>query len=83
VESCWPEGGGNGWSDTWMIAAEAKTRTAAYNGRDYIASREANAQATEYFGGHRPPSGRATSRSTPTTGESFHAGDEEYASQIW
>ena len=45
-----PEEGATGWSDTWMIASDAKSPNCAYTWLDYIASPEANAAATEYFG---------------------------------
>ena len=45
-----PDEGATGWSDTWMIASEAKSPNCAYAWLNYIASPEANAQATEYFG---------------------------------
>ena len=41
-----PDEGATGWSDTWMIASEAKNPNCAYAWLDYIASPEANAAAT-------------------------------------
>jgi putative spermidine/putrescine transport system substrate-binding protein len=75
-----PDEGTTGWSDTWMIASEAKSPNCAYAWLDYIASPEANAQATGYFG--EAPSSDAACEFREDC-ESYHAGDEEYASQIW
>ncbi len=75
-----PEEGVTGWSDTWMIGSEAASPNCAYAWLDYIASPEANATATGYFG--EAPSSIAACDFREDC-EAFHAGDEEYASQIW
>lgn len=75
-----PEEGATGWSDTWMIASKAKSPNCAYAWLDWIASPEANAQATAYFG--EAPSSQAACDFREDC-EAFHAGDEEYASKIW
>jgi spermidine/putrescine-binding protein len=75
-----PEEGATGWSDTWMIASEAKSPNCAYAWLDWIASPEVNAQATAYFG-EAPSSQEACDYRDDC--EAYHAGDEEYASQIW
>lgn len=77
-----PEEGVTGWSDTWMIASEAKNPNCAYEWLDYIASPEANAQATEYFG-EAPSNQAACDFRSEGSCESFHAGDADYASKIW
>ncbi|GAA1976564.1 ABC transporter substrate-binding protein [Microbacterium pumilum] len=75
-----PEEGATGWSDTWMIASEAKSPNCAYAWLDYIASPEANATATAYFG--EAPSSEAACDFRDDC-EAYHAGDADYASQIW
>jgi putative spermidine/putrescine transport system substrate-binding protein len=75
-----PEEGATGWSDTWMIASEAKNPNCAYAWLDYIASPEANAAATSYFG-EAPSSDQACEFRDDC--EAYHAGDADYASQIW
>ena len=75
-----PEEGTTGWSDTWMIASAAENPNCAYAWLDYIADPETNAQATGYFG--EAPSSEAACDFREDC-EAFHAGDEEYASQIW
>lgn len=77
-----PEEGATGWSDTWMIASEAKSPNCAYAWLNYIASPEANAQATEYFG-EAPSNDAACEFRSEGSCETFHAGDAEYAAQIW
>jgi putative spermidine/putrescine transport system substrate-binding protein len=77
-----PDEGATGWSDTWMIASEAKSPNCAYAWLNYIASPEANAQATEYFG-EAPSNQAACEFRSEGSCEAYHAGDEDYASQIW
>ncbi len=75
-----PEEGTTGWSDTWMIASEAASPNCAYAWLDWIASPEVNAQATGYFG--EAPSSQAACEFREDC-EAYHAGDADYASQIW
>lgn len=75
-----PEEGTTGWSDTWMISSQAKNPNCAYAWLDYIASPEANATATAYFG--EAPSSDAACEFRDDC-EAYHAGDAEYAEQIW
>ncbi|MDP3209591.1 MAG: extracellular solute-binding protein [Rhodoglobus sp.] len=75
-----PDEGATGWSDTWMIGSQAKSPNCAYAWLDYIASPEANATATAYFG--EAPSSLAACDFRDDC-EAFHAGDEAYAAQIW
>ncbi|GAA2033037.1 ABC transporter substrate-binding protein [Agromyces tropicus] len=75
-----PAEGATGWSDTWMIASDAANPNCAYEWLNYIASPEANATATSYFG--EAPSSEAACDFREDC-EAYHAGDEEYASQIW
>ncbi|MBX3098567.1 MAG: extracellular solute-binding protein [Salinibacterium sp.] len=75
-----PEEGATGWSDTWMIGSQAKSPNCAYAWLDYIASPEANAQATAYFG--EAPSSQAACAFRDDC-EAFHAGDAAYAAKIW
>jgi putative spermidine/putrescine transport system substrate-binding protein len=82
VDVVLPKEGATGWSDTWMIGSQAAHPNCAYAWLDYIASPEANAQATEYFG-EAPSNGAACEFRSAGSCESFHAGDEAYAAQIW
>lgn len=78
-----PKEGVTGWSDTWMIGSEAKSPNCAYAWLNYMASPEANAQATEYFGEAPSNQGACDFTVNPDQCEIYHAGDEEYAAQIW
>ncbi|WP_167040723.1 ABC transporter substrate-binding protein [Salinibacterium sp. ZJ454] len=82
VEVVLPDEGTTGWSDTWMIASDAESPNCAYAWLDYIASPEANGTATEYFG-EAPSNEAACDFRSAASCEAYHAGDEEYASQIW
>lgn len=75
-----PKEGTTGWSDTWMISSQAANPNCAYMWLDWIASPEANAQATGYFG--EAPSSEAACDFREDC-EAYHAGDADYASQIW
>lgn len=75
-----PEEGATGWSDTWMIASDAENTNCAYQWLNYIASPEANAEATAYFG-EAPNNPEACDYRDDC--EAYNAGDAEYASQIW
>lgn len=82
VDVTLPDEGATGWSDTWMIASAAKNPNCAYAWLDYIASPEANAQATEYFG-EAPSNQEACEFRSEGSCEAYHAGDADYASKIW
>ena len=79
VAAVLPEEGATGWSDTWMIASKAKNPNCAYAWLDYIASPEANAAATGYFG--EAPSSQAACEFREDC-EAYHAGDASYAEKI-
>ncbi|RYU10999.1 ABC transporter substrate-binding protein [Nocardioides iriomotensis] len=81
VDVTLPEEGATGWSDTWMVAAEAKHPNCAYMWMNHIVSPEANAAVAEYFG-EAPANPKACDIAAKGHCETFHAGDEEYASQI-
>lgn len=83
VDVTLPSEGATAWNDTWMLSSQAKSPNCAYAWMDYILSPEANAQATEYFG-EAPNSPQACEKTVnPKHCETFHAGDEEYAKQLW
>jgi putative spermidine/putrescine transport system substrate-binding protein len=82
VDVVLPEEGATGWSDTWMVATESQNKNCAYAWLDHIVSPEANAAVAEWFG-ESPANGKACDLTSPGHCETFHAGDEEYAEQIW
>jgi len=83
VKAILPEEGSTGWSDTWMISSHAKSPNCAYAWLNYIESPEANAQATEYFGEAPNNPGACDFASDKSFCETYNAGDEEFAKQLW
>ncbi len=83
VETILPDEGSTGWSDTWMVAAEAKHPNCAYLWMDYITSPKANAAVAEYFG--EAPSNMLACEETADENhcDTYHAGDASYADKIW
>jgi putative spermidine/putrescine transport system substrate-binding protein len=81
VDVVLPEEGATGWSDTWMVGADSPNKNCAYAWMNHIISPEANAAVAEYFG-EAPSNPNACDIASEGHCETFHAGDEEYASQI-
>ena len=82
VKSILPKEGSTGWSDTWMVAADAEHPNCAYLWSDYIASPKANAAVAEYFG-EAPANLKACEEtSNPKHCDVYHAADEAYAEKI-
>ena len=75
-----PKEGATGWSDTWMVSSKSKSPNCAYAWLDYISSPKANAEATSYFG--EAPSSQEACKFRDDC-EAYHAGDAEYAKNIW
>ena len=82
VEAILPEEGATGWSDSWMVSSTTKSPNCAYAWWNYIDSPKANAAATEYFG-EAPATPGACDFASAGFCDSYHAGDEAYAAQIW
>jgi len=83
VDVVLPEEGATGWSDTWMVGAESEHKNCAYLWMDWIASPDVNAQVAEWFGEAPGNSKACDLTADPDHCATFHAGDEEYAEQIW
>jgi putative spermidine/putrescine transport system substrate-binding protein len=84
IEGVLPDEGSTGWSDTWMIAANAKHPNCMYKWMNHMASAEANGQATVWFG-EAPTSQQACDYAeTISEGhcEITHATDEAYYDKI-
>lgn len=80
-----PEEGSTGWSDTWMIAKNAKHPNCMYLWMNHMMSPEANGQATVWFG-EAPTSPQACEYAetiAPGHCELTHATDEAYYDKIW
>jgi putative spermidine/putrescine transport system substrate-binding protein len=82
VEAFLPDEGSTGWSDTWMISADAPEPNCAYAWMDYITSPKAQAAVAEYFG-EAPANTKACDlTSDPSFCDTYHAKDAAYAAQI-
>jgi putative spermidine/putrescine transport system substrate-binding protein len=85
IEGILPEEGSTGWSDTWMIAANAKHPNCMLLWMDHMMSAEANGQATVWFG-EAPTSPQACEYAetlSPGHCELTHATDEAYYDKVW
>jgi putative spermidine/putrescine transport system substrate-binding protein len=82
VEAILPEEGSTGWSDTWMISSKTEVPNCAYAWLNHIVSPEANAAVAEWFG-EAPANSKACDLASEGFCETYHAGDEAYADQIW
>jgi putative spermidine/putrescine transport system substrate-binding protein len=78
-----PEEGATGWSDTWAISSQTESPNCAYAWLNHVASPEVNIQIAEWFGEAPGNSKACDFASDETFCETYHAGDEAYADQIW
>ena len=83
VEVTLPDEGATGWSDTWMVGSESPNKNCAYAWLDHITSPETNAEIAQWFGESPGNSKACDLIEDPTFCETYHAGDEEFADQIW
>jgi putative spermidine/putrescine transport system substrate-binding protein len=81
VDVVLPVEGSTGWSDTWMLAADAQHPNCAYLFMNHIISPEVNAVATEYFG--EAPSNAKACDINPEHCDIYHATDESYFDNVW
>jgi putative spermidine/putrescine transport system substrate-binding protein len=77
-----PKEGSTGWSDTWMIAKDAKHPNCMYKWFDWIVSPKANAQVAEYFGEAPAQTKACQETSDKSHCTTYHALDATYAAQI-
>jgi putative spermidine/putrescine transport system substrate-binding protein len=85
IEGITPEEGTTGWSDTWMMYAEAEHPNCMLMWMDHMMSPEANAQATVYFGeaATSPQACDAAEALSPGHCEAQHADEPAYWENIW
>jgi putative spermidine/putrescine transport system substrate-binding protein len=81
VEVVLPVEGSTGWSDTWMLAANAQHPNCGYLFMNHIISPEVNVVATEYFG--EAPSNAKACDLNPAHCDTYHATDETYFENVW
>ena len=82
VDGVIPTEGATGWSDTWMIAANAAHPNCMYKWMDHIVSPEVNAQVAEWFGEAPSQTKACDFTADKTFCDTYHALDADYASQI-
>ena len=85
IEAITPDEGTTGWSDTWMMAAEAEHPNCMLMWMDHMMSPEANSQATVWFGeaATSPQACEAAEELSPGHCEAQHADDAAYWENIW
>ncbi|MGH3506413.1 MAG: ABC transporter substrate-binding protein [Nocardioidaceae bacterium] len=83
VEVALPDEGATGWSDTWMVAADSEHKNCAYAWLNHIVSPEVNAAVAEWFGESPGNSKACDFIESPDHCEIYHAGDADFAEQIW
>ena len=85
IEAITPEEGTTGWSDTWMMYAEAEHPNCMLMWMDHMMSPEANAQATVWFGeaATSPQACEAAEALSAGHCEAQHADDAAYWENIW
>lgn len=83
-KSVLPEEGSTGWSDAWMLAADAQHPNCAYAWMDYTSSPEVNGQIAMNFG-MAPANGAfcETSDEAREHCDYYNATNEEYFEKVW
>jgi putative spermidine/putrescine transport system substrate-binding protein len=78
-----PKEGATGWSDTWMIAKDAKHPNCMYEWMDWIVSPKANAQVAEYFG-EAPAQEKACGETkNPNFCAEYHAEEPDFWKRVY
>ncbi|HEU5325504.1 MAG TPA: extracellular solute-binding protein [Candidatus Limnocylindria bacterium] len=85
IEATLPEEGATGWSDTWMMYAEAEHPNCMLMWMDHMMSPEANAQATVWFGEAATSEAACEAAEALSEGhcEAQHANDAAYWEKVW
>jgi putative spermidine/putrescine transport system substrate-binding protein len=82
VESTVPKEGSTGWSDTWMVAANAKHPNCMYQWMNWVVSPKINAQVAEWFGEAPAQTKACDQTSDKSFCGTYHALDRSYADRI-
>jgi putative spermidine/putrescine transport system substrate-binding protein len=85
IDAVIPDEGTTGWSDTWMMYAEAEHPNCMLMWMDHMMSPEANAQATVWFGeaATSPQACEAAEELAAGHCEQQHANDPGYWENVW
>jgi putative spermidine/putrescine transport system substrate-binding protein len=78
-----PKEGATGWSDTWMIAKNAKHPNCMYEWMNWIISPKANAEVAEYFG--EAPAQELACKETknPSFCSEYHAEEPDFWKRVY
>ncbi len=78
-----PEEGATGWSDTWMLAKNAKHPNCMYEWMNWIVSPKANAEVAEYFG--EAPAQELACKETknPNFCAEYHAEEPDFWKRVY
>jgi putative spermidine/putrescine transport system substrate-binding protein len=78
-----PEEGATGWSDTWMLAKDAKHPNCMYMWMDWIIEPKANAEVAEWFG--EAPAQELACKETENKKfcSEYHAEDPEFWDRVY
>ena len=78
-----PKEGATGWSDTWMIAKDAKHPNCMYEWMDWIISPKANAQVAEYFGEAPAQEKACEETKNPNFCSEYHAEEPDFWKRVY
>jgi putative spermidine/putrescine transport system substrate-binding protein len=78
-----PEEGATGWSDTWMVAKDAKHPNCMYKWMDWIIEPKVNAQVAEWFG--EAPAQELSCKETENKNfcAEYHAEDPKFWNRVY
>ncbi len=78
-----PKEGATGWSDTWMLAKDAKHPNCMYEWMDWIIEPKVNAQVAEYFG--EAPAQELACKETknPKFCSEYHAEEPDFWKRVY
>jgi putative spermidine/putrescine transport system substrate-binding protein len=78
-----PKEGATGWSDTWMIAKDAKHPNCMYEWMNWIISPKANAQVAEYFGEAPAQEKACEETKNPNFCSEYHAEEPSFWKRVY
>jgi len=83
VEAIKPVEGSTGWSDTWMVRADAAHPNCAYMWLDYVVSPQTQASIAEWFGEAPANIAACDLTADPEHCDIFHADDDAYWEDVY
>ncbi len=78
-----PEEGATGWSDTWMLAKDAKHPNCMYEWMDWIIEPKVNAQVAEYFGEAPAQEKACNETKNPNFCAEYHAEEPDFWKRVY